>query len=58
MARGFLVVYKSAEAGAANTIVGDAQDGGDLIAMGFDSGKPQLDAIRSGIIKGSVTQDP
>lgn len=58
MARGFLVVYKSAEAGAANTIVGDAQDGGDLIAMGFDSGKPQLDAIRSSVIKGSVTQDP
>lgn len=29
MARGFLVVYKSAEAGAANTIVGDAQDGGN-----------------------------
>ena len=58
MARGFLVVYKSAEAGAANTIVGDAQDGGDLVVMGFDSGKPQLDAIRSGIIQGSVTQDP
>ena len=58
MARGFLVIYKSAESGAPNTIVGDAQDGGDLIAMGFDSGKPQLDAIRNGIIKGSVTQDP
>lgn len=58
MARGFLVVYKSAEAGAANTIVGDAQDGGNLVVMGFDSGKPQLDAIRSGIILGSVTQNP
>ena len=58
MARGFLVVYKSAEDGAANTIVGDAQDGDDLVVMGFDSGKPQLDAIRSGIIQGSVTQDP
>ena len=56
MARGFLVVYKSAEAGAANTI--DAQDGGNLVVMGFDSGKPQLDAIRSGIILGSVTQNP
>lgn len=58
MARGFLVVYKSAESGVANTIIGDAQDGGDLVAMGFDSGKPQLDAIRSGIILGSVTQNP
>lgn len=58
MARGFLVVYKSAEVGAANTIVGDAQDGGNLVVMGFDSGKPQLDAIRSGIILGSVTQNP
>lgn len=58
MARGFLVVYKSAEPNAANTIVGDAQDGGDLVVMGFDSGKPQLDAIRSSIIQGSVTQDP
>ena len=58
MARGFLVVYKSAEPNAANTIVGDAQDGGDLVVIGFDSGKPQLDAIRSSIIQGSVTQDP
>lgn len=58
MARGFLVVYKSSLAGAANTIVGDAQDGGNLVVMGFDSGKPQLDAIRSGIILGSVTQNP
>ena len=58
MARGFLVVYKSAEADAADTIVGDAQDGGDLVVMGFDSGKPQLDAIRNGIIQGSVTQAP
>lgn len=58
MARGFLVVYKSTEPNAANTIVGDAQDGGDLVVMGFDSGKPQLDAIRSSIIQGSVTQDP
>lgn len=56
--RGFLVVYKSAEQGAPNTIVGDAQDGGTILVGGFDSGKPQLDAIRSGIIFGSVTQDP
>lgn len=58
MVRGFLVVYKSAALGEPNTIVGDAQDGEDILVGGFDSGKPQLDAIRRGIIFGSVTQDP
>ena len=29
-----------------------------MVVMGFDSGKPQLDAIRNGIIQGSVTQAP
>lgn len=56
--KGTLLVYTSAEAGAPNTIIGDAQDGGDVIIAGFDSGKPQLDAIRNGIIFGSVTQNP
>ncbi|MBS9781607.1 MAG: ABC transporter substrate-binding protein [Gammaproteobacteria bacterium] len=31
---------------------------GKVIAVGFDAGKKQLDAVRSGLFAGSVTQDP
>lgn len=30
----------------------------DLVLVGFDSGKAQLDAIRSGVMDGAVTQNP
>jgi len=56
--KGIVLVYTSAEPGANGTIIGDAQDGGDVIICGFDSGKPQLDAMRKGVFYGSVTQDP
>jgi ribose transport system substrate-binding protein len=31
---------------------------GKLTVIGFDSGKAQLDAIRSGLMAGAITQDP
>jgi len=30
----------------------------DIVVVGFDSGKAQMDAIRSGVMAGAITQDP
>ncbi|MOA40770.1 D-ribose transporter subunit RbsB [compost metagenome] len=32
--------------------------GGKIVVIGFDSGKQLMDAIRSGVVAGAVTQDP
>jgi len=32
--------------------------GGKLVIIGYDSGKQQKDAIRSGFEAGAITQDP
>ena len=31
---------------------------GEIVIIGYDSGKQQTDAIRSGLVAGSITQDP
>ncbi len=31
---------------------------GKLVVIGYDSGKQQMDAIRSGIMAGAITQNP
>ena len=31
---------------------------GEITIIGYDSGKQQTDAIRSGLVAGSITQDP
>ncbi len=31
---------------------------GQLVVIGYDSGQQQLDAIRSGVEAGAITQDP
>ena len=31
---------------------------GKLVVIGYDSGKAQLDAIRSGLMAGAITQNP
>jgi ribose transport system substrate-binding protein len=31
---------------------------GEIVVIGYDSGKQQTDAIRSGVVAGSITQDP
>jgi len=31
---------------------------GDIVAIGYDAGKQQMDAVRSGISAGAITQDP
>ena len=56
--KGIVLVYTNNKPGAPGSIIADAQDGGDIIICGFDSGKPQLDAMRNGVFYGSVTQNP
>lgn len=57
-----IAIYGSNEF-AANAII-TANEGLDklgadkIIAVGFDAGKKQLDAVRSGMFAGSITQDP
>jgi ribose transport system substrate-binding protein len=31
---------------------------GQMVVIGYDSGKQQMDAIRAGVVAGSITQDP
>jgi ribose transport system substrate-binding protein len=31
---------------------------GKIVVIGYDSGKPQMDAVRSGVMAGAVTQNP
>jgi ribose transport system substrate-binding protein len=47
--------------GSATGVVRALQDldlAGKLVVIGYDSGKAQIDAIRSGVMTGAVTQDP
>jgi ribose transport system substrate-binding protein len=43
--------------GVANA-VREAGKRGQIVVIGFDSGKQQIDAIREGLIAGSITQNP
>ena len=52
-------IYGSNEASAEGVAKGISESGKKgLKAVGFDSGKAQIDAINSGILSGSVTQNP
>jgi ribose transport system substrate-binding protein len=56
---GLAGVYGSNEASAEGVAKGISESGKKgLKAVGFDSGKAQIDAIKSGILSGSVTQNP
>jgi ribose transport system substrate-binding protein len=50
----------AANEGSAVGVIKGVQESGKtgLTVIGFDSGKGQLDAIRSGVMLGAVTQDP
>ena len=52
-------IYASNEGSAIGVIKGVEESGkSGLQLVGFDSGKAQVDAIRSGVMAGAVTQDP
>ena len=51
-------IYGSNEASAIGALQGAIESGKELTIVGFDSGKAQLDAIRSGQQAGAITQSP
>lgn len=54
-------IYGSNEGSAIGVVQGVKETGisdGELIVVGFDSGKAQIDAIRDGLMYGAITQNP
>lgn len=51
-------IYGTNEASAIGALQGTVESGKELTVVGFDSGKAQLDAIRSGDEAGAITQSP
>jgi ribose transport system substrate-binding protein len=51
-------IFATNEGGAIGMVAGVQEAGGKLVIIGFDSGKAQKDAIRSGRMAGAITQNP
>jgi len=53
-------IFASNEGGAIGAVNGvkEANKVGKVVLIGFDSGKAQIDAIRSGLMTGAITQNP
>jgi ribose transport system substrate-binding protein len=52
-------IYGANEGSAVGVIKGIQETGRkDIVIVGFDSGKAQIDAIRSGLMLGAITQNP
>ncbi|CAM4324526.1 ABC transporter substrate-binding protein [Paenibacillus tarimensis] len=55
--KGFFAANEGSAIGTINAVT-EAGKTGEVTIVGFDSGKQQLEAIRSGTMAGAVTQDP
>jgi ribose transport system substrate-binding protein len=55
--KGFFGANEGSIIGVLNAVVELGMEG-DLVVIGYDSGKQQIDAIVSGIQAGAITQDP
>jgi ribose transport system substrate-binding protein len=51
-------IYGSNEGSAIGVVKGVEESGKKGVVVGFDSGKAQMDAIRSGLMLGAITQNP
>lgn len=51
-------MFATNEGGAIGMVAGVKEAGGKVVIIGFDSGKAQKDAIRSGLMAGAITQNP
>jgi ribose transport system substrate-binding protein len=53
-------IFASNEGGAIGAVNGvkEANKVGKVVLIGFDSGKAQIDAIKSGLMAGAITQNP
>lgn len=54
---GFFGANEGSAVGVINAI-NEMNKVGDIVVVGYDSGKLQLDAIRSGLMAGAITQNP
>ena len=55
--KGFFGANEGSIIGVLNA-VGELGKEGEIVVIGYDSGKQQIDAIKSGLAAGSITQDP
>jgi len=55
--KGFFAANEGSAVGLINAVQ-ELKKQGKLVLVGFDAGKPQKDAIRSGLMAGAITQDP
>jgi ribose transport system substrate-binding protein len=51
-------IFGANEGSAEGAAIGVKESGKKLVLIGFDSGKEQKDAIRSGLMLGAITQNP
>lgn len=51
-------MFATNEGGAIGMVNGVQEAGGKVVIIGFDSGKAQKDAIKSGLMAGAITQNP
>ena len=51
-------IFGANEGSAEGAAIGVKESGKKLVLIGFDSGKEQKDAIRSGLMAGAITQNP
>ncbi len=55
--KGFFGANEGSIIGVMNAVAETGKEG-EIVVIGYDSGKQQTDAIRSGVVAGSITQDP
>ena len=55
--KGFFGAHEGSAIGVINA-VNEMKKAGKIVVIGYDSGKLQLDAIRSGLMAGAITQNP
>ena len=51
-------LFATNEGGAIGMVQGVQEAGATVIIVGYDSGKAQTDAVRSGLMSGAITQNP
>ena len=55
--KGFFGANEGSAIGVVNAVK-ELDKAGDLVVIGYDSGKAQIDAINSGLMAGAITQNP
>jgi ribose transport system substrate-binding protein len=56
--KGLYATNEGSAVGIVNAVTELALTAGELIIVGFDSGAAQVEAIKSGVMAGAITQDP